>query len=81
MLGHYGIIKDKPFVILKNSYNDKSLKSEHLLNVPHGEQAWINKTPFFYHYGRGSGRADNLYLIWMKAAAKYLQMDYESIIL
>ena len=81
MLGHYAVKENKPHVILTNSYNDLSLKRFHLLNLSHGEQAWINSKPIFYHYGRGSMRMDGLYTNWMKETARYLQMNYESIIL
>jgi len=72
MLGHYGVEKDKPFIVLKNSYNDKSLQSQHLLNLNHGEQAWINNIPFFYHYGRGSQRENHLHDEWVVEVNKYL---------
>jgi len=74
MLGHYGVEKNLPFVILKNSYNDRSLRTEHLLNLNHGEQAWINDKPFFYHYGRGSGRSEDLYNTWLIEVSKYLEL-------
>lgn len=79
MLGHYVVEKNAPHVILKNSYNNRSLKNKHLLRVNHGEQAWIGETPIFYHYGRGSARADTLYLDWVKATVEYLDLDYDSI--
>ena len=81
MLGYYAVQKNKSHVILKNSYNDRRLRNQHLLTLSHGEQAWINDKPIFYHYGRGSARADDLYLDWMREVAKYLNMNYESIIL
>ena len=67
-----GIQKNLPFVILKNSYNDRSLRNKHLLNLSHGEQAWINDKPFFFHYGRGSGRSEDLYNTWLTEVSKYL---------
>jgi len=72
MLGHYGVEKDESFVILKNSYNDRSLRPQHLLNLKHGEQAWINDIPFFYHYGRGSQRENYLHDEWVVEVNKYL---------
>tara|TARA_Y100000004_G_scaffold187212_1_gene239702 strand:- start:126 stop:923 length:798 start_codon:yes stop_codon:yes gene_type:complete len=72
MLGHYGVVRNESFVILKNSYNDRSLNPQHLLNLKHGEQAWINDTPFFYHYGRGSQRSDSLHDEWVEETNKYL---------
>ena len=66
--------KNLPLVVLKNSYNNRSLKSKHLLNLKNGEQAWVNGVPFFYHYGRGSVRKDNLYMVWVREAAKYLNL-------
>jgi len=76
MLGHYAIKKQKPFIILKNSYNDRTLTREHKLNLRNGEQAWINEKPIFYHFGRGSVRQDDLYHQWVSEASKYLGVDW-----
>ena len=73
--------KNLPLVVLKNSYNNRSLKSKHLLNLKNGEQAWVNGVPFFYHYGRGSVRKDNLYMVWVREAAKYLNLKIKDITL
>ncbi|MAG25862.1 hypothetical protein CMI47_09815 [Candidatus Pacearchaeota archaeon] len=73
--------KNLSYVVLKNSFNDHSLKSQHLLNLKNGEQTWINDVPFFYHYGRGSVRKDDLYMDWMRESAKYLNLKIKDITL
>ena len=67
--------KNKKFFICKNSGHggDRSLVREHVLNIPNGEQGWINDTPFVYHYGRGTTRADDLKSSWIKAVSEYLK--------
>ena len=75
MLGHYVVEKNESYVILKNSYNNRSLRSEHLLDLNNGEQAWINDKPFFYHYGRGATRDEETYEKWIKETKKYLEIN------
>tara|TARA_B100000575_G_C23143268_1_gene666072 strand:+ start:10160 stop:10948 length:789 start_codon:yes stop_codon:yes gene_type:complete len=65
--------KEKKYFICKNSWNDRSLKSQHILDVPHGEQGWINGKPFVYHYGRGTTRDKNLKQIWIDSVSNYLK--------
>ena len=50
-----------------------TLDEEMDLNIPNGEQGWINDTPFVYHYGRGTTRADDLKSSWIKAVSEYLK--------
>jgi len=70
-LTYFCIQNNLNFKILDNSYNNSQLKSEHILDVPCGEQAFINKIPFLYHYGRGSTR-DNTYVdIWIDKVTNY----------
>ena len=44
-----------------------------MIPVANGEQAWVNGTPVVYHYGRGSGRDEELYKKWIHEASKYLE--------
>ena len=67
------------FVVLKNSafgFDGSYIgdKSEHILDLPHGEQVYINDTPFFYHYGRGATRDDTSYKLWVSETKKYLNI-------
>ena len=48
-------------------------KSKHILDLPHGEQGWINDKPFVYHYGRGTTRGDDLKDLWIKTITQYLR--------
>tara|TARA_R100000008_G_C3559445_1_gene155222 strand:+ start:424 stop:1233 length:810 start_codon:yes stop_codon:yes gene_type:complete len=72
MLSYYAMKKDLPFVILQNSFQDKTLTSEHLMDLPHGQQSWINGKPIVYHYGHGSTREDEKYQLWIDETTKYL---------
>jgi hypothetical protein len=65
-----------PFLILKNSFQDKSLKREHILNVSHGEQSWYNNIPILHHYGHGVQREDYKYDEWISETTKYLGLNY-----
>ena len=49
--------------------------SLHLLDLPHGEQVYIEDVPFFYHYGRGATRDDETYDKWIKEVKKYLEIS------
>ena len=49
--------KNKNFHICRNSLNNPELKKEHILAMPHGEQAWVGGKPFLYHHGRGTSKA------------------------
>jgi hypothetical protein len=44
----------------------------HLLDIPYGEQAWINGRPFFFHQTRGAYRATAALDEWLEKAGKYL---------
>ena len=81
MLAYWALSKKKPFAILPNSYENPELKSHHVLKLDYGEQSWINDKPIFYHHGRGSTRADELYINWIKKTSKYLGMKFEEITL
>jgi len=75
----YADENDLPYIILGNScFDSKGVferKSElHLLDLPHGEQVYINDTPFFYHYGRGATRDEETYQKWIDEAKKYLEI-------
>jgi hypothetical protein len=59
--------------ICENSLNDKSLKDKHILDLPHGEQGWINSKPFIYHYGRGTTRGEGLRKLWIETVENYLE--------
>jgi hypothetical protein len=79
MLSYWAQKENKPFVILPNSYENVALKSQHILDLQHGEQSWIHDKPIFYHQGRGSTRADDIYINWIKVTSTYLGMDFEDI--
>jgi len=79
MLAYWAVSNKKPFVILPNSYENPELKSLHMLDLQNGEQSWINDKPIFYHHGRGSVRADELYINWIKLTSKYLDLNFEDI--
>mgnify|MGYP003116434561 FL=1 len=63
-----------PYTILKNSLEDKSLKSKHVLNVNFGEEGFINDIPFVHHAGRGAARAEDYYETWKTEVSKYLDI-------
>ena len=63
---------NQPYTILKNSLEDSSLKSKHVLNVNFGEEGFINDVPFIHHAGRGAARSVDYYSIWKKEVTKYL---------
>ena len=67
--------KDKDFYICRNSLNEPELKKYHVLNLPHGEQGWINDKPFVYHYGRGTTREIDLRNLWIEEVTKYLDRN------
>ena len=64
--------EDKPFFICDNSWNDRSLKSQHALNVSYGDEGFINGRPFIHHGGRGATRTDDYYNNWIDVVTKYL---------
>ena len=65
---------DKPYVILKNSLEDKSLRSKHILKVNFGEEGFIDGVPFIHHVGRGAARSVDYYDTWKDAVTKYLDI-------
>ena len=64
---------NQPFYICKNSLEDVSLKNNHVLDVSHGEEGFINDIPFIHHGGRGATRTDNYYHTWIDMVTKYLK--------
>tara|TARA_R110002020_G_scaffold537_5_gene2719 strand:+ start:2636 stop:3490 length:855 start_codon:yes stop_codon:yes gene_type:complete len=76
----YGLISlwaretNKPFYICKNSTEDKSLKSSHILDVHYGDEGFINGKPFIHHGGRGATRTDDYYNNWIDVVTKYLNL-------
>tara|TARA_Y100001937_G_scaffold95871_1_gene130260 strand:+ start:9496 stop:10371 length:876 start_codon:yes stop_codon:yes gene_type:complete len=46
---------------------------EHLLDIPYGEQAWINDRPFFFHQTRGAYRGIEALNEWKEKAGGYLE--------
>ena len=46
--------------------------TEHLLDIPYGEQAWIGDKPFFFHQTRGAYRATSALNEWLEKAGGYL---------
>ena len=65
---------NQPYIILKNSFEDRSLKSKHILNVNFGEEGFINGVPFMHHGGRGAVRSIDYYEIWISEVSKYLNI-------
>tara|TARA_R110000824_G_scaffold62061_3_gene164546 strand:- start:57 stop:914 length:858 start_codon:yes stop_codon:yes gene_type:complete len=66
--------RNQPFVILKNSLEDQSLKSKHALNLSFGEEGFINGIPFVHHAGRGAARSADYYDTWIYEVTKYLDI-------
>ena len=64
--------KNKKFYICDNSLNQRELKKYHVLDLPHGEQGFINYKPFVYHFGRGTSRGEHLKKLWIKKTTEYL---------
>ena len=79
MLAYWAVSNKKPFAILPNSYENPELKPLHILDLQNGEQSWIDERPIFYHHGRGSVRADELYINWIKLTSEYLGLNFEDI--
>jgi len=76
----FALDNNLPFIILGNSCFDengnfKRMSELHLLDLPHGEQVYINDTPFFYHYGRGATRDEDIYQKWIIEVKKYLEFN------
>lgn len=65
---------NKPFVILPNSWNDRSLKAKHILKFKHGDEGFINGVPYLHHAGRGSARAEDIANQWIDEVSKYLEL-------
>ncbi|MBT4207259.1 hypothetical protein HOE22_02840 [Candidatus Woesearchaeota archaeon] len=66
---------NQPYIILKNSWNNRELKSEHLLNLSFGEEAWVNEVPFLHHGGRGATRSIDYYNEFRDEVIKYLELN------
>jgi len=65
---------NQPYVILKNSFEDHNLKSKHILDVPFGEEGFINGVPFMHHGSRGAIRSEDHYEKWIFEVSKYLNI-------
>jgi|TARA_R110002073_G_scaffold119797_1_gene261377 hypothetical protein len=65
---------NKPYVILENSFENRSLKSKHVLDVPFGEEGFINGVPFMHHGSRGAIRSEDHYNMWVSESSKYLNI-------
>lgn len=74
---HFAKENNLKYEILSNTFNNPELRNEHVINLSYGEQAFTPKTnkPFFYHYGRGSMRDDNLYRVWNNAWTDYFKQQ------
>lgn len=72
---HYALENKLDFYICKNSgwWGDQSLRQKHLLDLPKGEQIWVDEIPFLYHYGRGSSKDDDSFNLWIDEIDKYLE--------
>ena len=66
---------NKPYVILENSFENRSLKSKHVLDVPFGEEGFINGVPFMHHGSRGAIRSEDHYNMWVSESSKYLNIQ------
>jgi hypothetical protein len=66
---------NQPYVILKNSWNNRELKSEHLLNLNFGDEAWVNGVPFIHHAGRGATRSIDYYNEFRDEVIRHLGVD------
>lgn len=65
---------NKPYIILPNSWNDKSLKSKHLLKFKHGDEGFIDGVPYLHHAGRGSARSQDIANQWVDEVSEYLNI-------
>jgi len=76
VISRYCKKKNLPFLITKNSYNNRSLKSMHVLNLNKGEQGFLpySNKPFVYHYGRGLTVTNDEYHRWISETTKYLKI-------
>lgn len=48
------------------------LKKQHLIDVPWGEQAWLEDVPIHFHHAKGTMRDKKRFDIWEKEVEKYL---------
>tara|TARA_R110001599_G_scaffold84003_2_gene225873 strand:- start:11164 stop:12018 length:855 start_codon:yes stop_codon:yes gene_type:complete len=65
---------NKPYIILPNSWNDRSLKSKHLLKFKHGDEGFIDGVPYLHHAGRGSARSQDIADQWINEVSEYLNI-------
>ena len=63
---------DKPFHVVENSLNDKSLKTKHVIDFPYGEECFINGRPFLHHSSRGSMRNEDVDQLWVDSVYRRL---------
>lgn len=75
----YAKQKGLQWLVLQNSYRDRfridnGLWKEHLLNIPYGEQAWIDSTPIFFHATRGGYRNNDALTLWVNEVENYFNI-------
>ena len=81
----YAKQKGYNWLVLKNSYRDgiqndglhrnyNDLWKEHLLDIPYGEQAWLDDTPIFFHATRGGYRGNTALNLWVREVEKYFNV-------
>ena len=66
--------------ILKNSFRDRFRKDnglwkEHLLDIPYGEQCWLDDIPIFFHATRGGYRGNAALKRWVTEVEKYFNSE------
>jgi len=76
----YAEQKKYQFKILKNSYRDRfradnRLWEEHLIDIPYGEQAWLDDVPIFFHATRSGYRVTSAHEKWVYEVEKYLEIE------
>ena len=72
--------KGHNWLVLKNSYRDRfrgdnGLWKEHLLDIPYGEQCWLDDIPIFFHATRGGYRNTDALKRWVTEVEKYFKIQ------
>jgi len=75
----YAKQKGHNWLVLKNSYRDRfrvdnGLWKEHLLNIPYGEQCWLDDIPIFFHATRGGYRNTDALKLWVTEVENYFKI-------
>tara|TARA_R100001377_G_C3194649_1_gene112134 strand:- start:3881 stop:4744 length:864 start_codon:yes stop_codon:yes gene_type:complete len=65
---------NNPFLLLENSFENKKLKSNHILKFPYGDEGFINGIPFLHHAGRGAIRSEDIVQSWISEVSDYLDI-------